>query len=98
MNKWKNVEVDGTPAPGKTVIAYYKNSSTMSRQVFAFYASKFSIVAKECDEVTEYSESHDIFYIPEGWYECIENWDEFSSLAITENEVTHWMDKPKNPD
>lgn len=32
-----------------------------------------------------------------GWYECIDNWDEYSQVAINEGEPTHWMPLPTPP-
>ena len=36
------------------------------------------------------------FYLPEGFYERINNWDEYSSIVISDS-VTHWMPMPEPP-
>lgn len=44
-----------------------------------------------CDpDNSEYCEAKDSFYVPEGWYEAIYNWDDYCSVAVHDN-VTHWM-------
>ena len=37
------------------------------------------------------------YYIPQGWYEAIANWDEYSTVHINEGIVTHWMPLPEAP-
>ena len=41
----------------------------------------------------EYSEEDDEYYLCEGWYEVIKNWDDYNSVAV-EDLVTHWMPLP----
>lgn len=65
-----------------------------------YYAAEHSI----CDgwrdsdlyDAYDYDEEEDEYYLKEGWYEVIKNWDEFSSVAI-EDFVTHWMPLPELP-
>lgn len=45
----------------------------------------------EC--VVEYSEEDDEYYLLEGWYEVVKNWDDYSSIVI-DDFVTHWMPLP----
>ena len=44
----------------------------------------------------EYDEETDEYYFPEGWWEVIKNWDDYSSVAISDF-VTHWMPMPEPP-
>ena len=44
----------------------------------------------------DYDEETDEYYFPEGWWEVIKNWDEYSCVAI-EDTVTHWMPLPEPP-
>ena len=44
----------------------------------------------------DYDEEEDKFYVPEGWYEVIHNWDEYGSVGIY-GIVTHWMYLPELP-
>lgn len=32
-----------------------------------------------------------------GWYECINNWDDYTEVAIHEGEPSHWMPLPAPP-
>ena len=63
-----------------------------------YYAEANKIIAggfpDECN--CEYSEEDDEYYLCEGWYEVIKNWDDYSSVTV-EDFVTHWMPLPKPP-
>ena len=63
-----------------------------------YYAEANKIIAggfpDECD--CEYSEEDDEYYLCEGWYEVIKNWDDYNSVAV-EDFVTHWMPMPNPP-
>ena len=63
-----------------------------------YYAEANKIIADgfpdECD--CEYSEEDDEYYLCEGWYEVIKNWDDYNSVAV-EDFVTHWMPIPEPP-
>ena len=60
-----------------------------------YYAEANKIIAggfpDECD--CEYSEEDDEYYLCEGWYEVIKNWDDYNSVTV-EDSVTHWMPLP----
>ena len=63
-----------------------------------YYAEANKIIAggfpDECN--CEYSEEDDEYYLCEGWYEVIKNWDDYNSVAV-EDFVTHWMPLPEPP-
>ena len=63
-----------------------------------YYAEKFKHLAYGVDDdcVSEYNEENDEFYIAEGWYEVIKNWDDYGFVAI-DDFVTHWMPLPEAP-
>jgi hypothetical protein len=63
-----------------------------------YYAEKFKHLAYGVDDdcVLEYNEEHDEYYIAEGWYEVIKNWDDYGFVAIYDF-VTHWMPLPDAP-
>ena len=63
-----------------------------------YYAEANKIIAggfpDDCD--CEYSEEDDEYYLCEGWYEVIKNWDDYNSVTV-EDSVTHWMPLPRPP-
>jgi len=64
----------------------------------AFYsAPKTEICSYDYDIEAEYDEETDEYYLPEGWWEVIKNWDDYSSVAI-EDFVSHWMPLPEPPE
>lgn len=42
----------------------------------------------------DYNEENDTYYYPEGWYECIYNWGDYSDVFISD-EVIAWQPLPK---
>ena len=48
------------------------------------------------DIACEYCEEDDEYYLWEGWYEVVKNWDDFNSIVIGDT-VTHWMPLPEPP-
>lgn len=48
------------------------------------------------DCAVEYNEEDDEYYLCEGWYEVIKNWDDYTSIAIADT-ITHWMPLPEPP-
>lgn len=48
------------------------------------------------DIACEYHEGDDEYYLLEGWYEVIKNWDDYNSIVIGDF-VTHWMPLPEPP-
>ena len=59
----------------------------------AYHVDRYTVRAdfdywdEGCDE---YREEDDQFYVLEGWYECIYNWGDYSSVRITEDKVVAW--------
>ena len=89
---WQSIE---SAPKGKDILVYYKNCFDKGRMVIACYIEPFT---EESDnDYAEYSEEHDNYFTPEGWYEQIENWDEYSGLLITDT-ITHWMPLPTKPE
>lgn len=61
----------------------------------AFHTEHFTETCNYDDEIDmEYNEEEDEYYMPEGWWEVIKNWDDYSCVAIADH-VTHWMPLPK---
>lgn len=94
--KWKKVS-DELPKLGIPVLACYEGSSGKLWIVRAKWIPKNTEEYYGDDDFFEYDEATDTHYIQEGWYECIENWDDYSFVKINEGEVTHWMELPTAP-
>jgi len=96
-----NLAADELPASGKTVLAFYLNSHGMGRRIRAMHVKRFTVEAEEFadpdTQCCEYSEQDDCYYTTEGWYELIDNWPDYSSCAVIEGVVTHWMPLPSTP-
>ena len=99
--KWISVE-NRLPESGKYVLAFYKNCLDKNRTIKAQYVVKWTIPDNFTDpeyEITEYHEEKDEYYLKEGWYEVIDNWDEFAFIALDiSNKPTHWMPLPEPPE
>lgn len=63
------------------------------------YIAKHTETASGIDDdlSVEYDEETDEYYLAEGFYERINNWDEYSSVVISDF-VTHWMTMPQPPE
>lgn len=46
------------------------------------------------EDCSEYNEDEDEYYVNEGWYERVHNWDEYSYVGI-EDDVLAWMPLPE---
>jgi hypothetical protein len=78
-------------------LATYMNSAGNRRTIIAFHATRFSVEAYGDDAYSEVNDENDLEYLREGWYECIDNWGDFSSVFVNEGQVTHWMPLPAAP-
>lgn len=93
---WISVD-EKMPEPGKKVLLFYKNSRDNPRTILGYHApAKFFQSCSE-SEIGEYCEEKDEYYDPEGWYECIDNWGEYSHVFVNEGIPTHWMPLPEQP-
>ena len=60
----------------------------------AFHSAPKTETCVSSDDIDmEYDEETDEYYLPEGWWEVINNWDDYSFVAIGDF-VTHWMPLP----
>jgi Protein of unknown function (DUF551) len=86
------------PKSGQTVLACYTNAAGMVRRIRAEWVAAKTIESDAESEIGEYDEATDAYYDPEGWYEKIDNWGEYSSVAVVEGAITHWMPLPAAPE
>lgn len=62
-----------------------------------FHTEKYSTPTQFYEDIdADYDEETDEYYFPEGWWEVIKNWDDYSCVAI-EDTVTHWTPLPQPP-
>lgn len=92
---WRPIE---SAPSAKAVLVAYTNRSGKRRVVKAVRYEQFQS-EQEFDEfdTVEYCEAKDAYFIPAGWYEMIDNWDDFSSVSITEGKPAFWCDLPTPP-
>jgi hypothetical protein len=96
LDAWMPVK-DHFPEPGKMVLACYKNSAGEWRIICGYWTPENFMESGPNSEIGEYDEARDKYYDPPGWYERIDNCDEYSHFAVCEGEVSHWMPMPSTP-
>jgi hypothetical protein len=88
---------EGLPPDNRKVLAYYKNDLNNDRIVIARYYGEKEMELTDYDDLEgEYDDESGVGYWPAGWYEQIENWDDYSSVTII-HEVLAWAPLPKPP-
>ena len=102
MAEWISVK-DRLPESGKIVLLLcekrYSGGKVCGHYVCdGYYAKRYTENVYHCGEdiACEYNEEDDEYYLEEGWYEVIKNWDEYNSIVISDF-VTHWMPLPEPP-
>lgn len=98
IGDWISVK-DELPESGNHVLVCCEIRPSKKRYVCdGYYAAKHNIAAHYVDDDSayEYDEEADEYFLLEGWYEVIKNWDEYSSIVIADF-VTHWMPLPEPP-
>ena len=96
--EWISVE-DRKPESGVHVFICCQTASGGRYVCDGYYAERWKVEVNtyytdEC--ACEYNEENDAYYLEEGWYEVIKNWDDYSSVFIQDT-VTHWAEMPKLP-
>ena len=79
--------ISTAPKDGRKVIVFYTNCNSRPRRVMARWLT---------DEQAAESDGDDVG-LEAGWYECIDNWDDYTEVAIHEGEPTYWMPLPAYP-
>ena len=96
-DKWTPVE-KGTPESGEHCLLTCEIRPGKRYVCDGYFAKAKTIKCEDSGETAcEYDEATDEFYLLEGWYEVIKNWDDFTSIAI-QDRVTHWKPLPEFPE
>lgn len=95
---WTPVE-NAMPTGCGKVLATYLNSVGNARRIVARYIEPKSVEAHTDDyeSCTEYDEATDTYWLAGGWYECIDNWGDYSQVQVCEGDISHWMPLPAAP-
>lgn len=91
--EWQPIE---TAPKGTPILVFYTNSYGNGRIVKAYYVERFTEEANMEAENDEYSETDNTYYTLPGWYEMIDNWDDYTHVFINAN-PTYWQPLPKFP-
>ena len=97
---WISVK-DRLPESGKSVLVSCQIKLMSGKHKYyvceAMYTALKTVSAGAYDAFddfdADYDEETDTYYYPEGWWELIHNWDDYSCVAIADF-VTHWMPLP----
>jgi hypothetical protein len=92
VSEW--ISVKESIPEGVALVAYQKEQAG-TLVCKACYFKKHEQETSD-DDNFDYNDEDDVYYIPEGWYECIDNWEDYSSVSI-QGIVTHWMPLPEAP-
>lgn len=90
--KWQPIETH--PKNNKRCLLYTWNNLRKPRTITATYIAKFTEQTDE--EYGEYSDKLDDYFLPEGWYETIDNWDDCCFVEVRDI-ITHWIPLPSPP-
>lgn len=91
---WTSVK-DRLPDNEEHVLLLCKTGQSKYRYICNGFHARLKSVETD-HEFGEYDDETDEYYMPEGFYEVIHNWDEYSSVTI-EDVVIGWMPLPEPP-
>jgi len=92
--QWQPIE---TAPERQTVLATYQNSHKKWRTIKAVRYDKFSREITSADDLEQdYDEEYVGYYWNPGWYEIIENWDDYTHIVVG-FVPSHWMPLPAPP-
>ena len=103
MSEWISVK-ERLPESGEVCLLACKATNCYSGKTYryvcdGFYIERWKEEARydvSEDQAIEYNEETDEYYLCEGWYERIHNWDDYISIYISDT-VTHWQPLPEPP-
>jgi hypothetical protein len=86
------------PESGTHVLLYCEIRPIRKKYVCdGYYAAPKTITCENSEDCAcEYDDEKDEYFLLEGYYEVIKNWDDFGSISI-DDFVTHWRPLPQPP-
>lgn len=99
MSEWIKCS-ERMPKSGETVLAAYRNHHGNWRRICAQWIKRHTVEASpEFEEgVAQYDDDTDTYYLVEGWWERIDNWDDYYRVLVHEGTPTHWQPLPQPPE
>lgn len=94
-SEWQPI---ATIPPQTAVLIHYKNRLGNSRIVKAKFIPQYTEETNgdtDGDDVGEYDEPNDRYTYVEGFWEMIDNWDDYSFVFISEHKPDAWMPLPR---
>lgn len=93
---WHPIE---TAPSGVEVLIHYKNALGKSRVIKARRIERFTEESgsDSNDGVDEYDQANDRYTYVAGWWESIDNWDDFAFVMVSEGIPTEWHELPEPP-
>lgn len=92
--RWIGVE---DRLPKGRCIATYQGANGKWRTIITKYVERFTVEVNEEDSYYEINPANDTAYLMPGWYECIENWGDFSSVFVNDGKVAFWRELDAAP-
>jgi hypothetical protein len=86
LMQWQPIET--APKTGRKIILFYLNRNGLARRVMGRWLTDDEANVSDTDGVG----------LEAGWYECIDNWPDYTEVAIHEGDPTHWMPLPPTPE
>ena len=83
--QWMPIET--APKTGRKLIVFYMNRNNKARTVMARWLTDEQAAETDTDDVG----------LEGGWYECIDNWDDYTEVEIHEGEPMLWLPLPAAP-
>lgn len=95
-DRWISVD-ERLPTSGLKVLATYINRAGKRRTICAEWVAAKTVESSDSSDIGVYDEESDMYFEPEGWYEQMDNWEEYTSLVVNEGEIDYWMPLPTAP-
>lgn len=94
---WRTIE--SAPRDGTDILIHYVTEHGRHVRCIAHWTAALTaeVDGNLDDDVGEYDEATDAWYVPEGWYENLYNWDEYRSVFIHEGKPDSWQPLPEPP-